>query len=295
MQRNMDLNMLTVQVIRRKPMRCVQTIIQMTMLMACILLPWTAFSGHDSFQLQPGIGPTAGKFNGKDRILKARFKTTVEVVAECVYPYLYGDDPLISYVNKKIERTVHDLFEKFVEQEKINEDELNDDFGGCYLDYHLFPVYSLPNLISIYGAEFQARACPHGWTRHEGNNFWRNDNSIIEIHLEDLFIKDSGWCDFLLHYCDNDFKSSGYGYYGQDCGYVPELEPDDLETFLITDQGLMIVFRSYRVGGWADGPDVITIQYDKLKGFIDSNGPLKEVPGYRSLFSIKAKESETNA
>jgi hypothetical protein len=72
------------------------------------------------------------------------------------------------------------------------------------------------------------------------------------------------------------------------------LKPDDLETFLITDHRLIIVFRSYRVGSWVDGPDVITIQYDKLKGFINPNGPLKEVPGYRSLSSMKAEGSETD-
>jgi hypothetical protein len=283
----MNLNNWIFQIFRKNQLQqYVQTITQMAILIVCILLPFSVFSEHKNFQLQPGIGPTAGKFNGKNQILSARFKTTVEVIAECVYPHLYGDDSLINYVNKKIERTAHDLFEKFVEQEKMNEEELNDDFGGCYLDYHLFPAYLLPNLISIYGSESQSRACPHGWTHHEGKNFWKKDNSIIEIQLKDLFIKESGWCNFLLHYCDHYFKSSGYGYYGQDCGFTPELEPEDLETFLITDHGLMIVFRSYKVGGWADGPDVIAIRYDKLKEFIDPNGPLREVPGYRSLSSI---------
>jgi hypothetical protein len=102
------------------------------MLMVCILLPWSAFSENDSFQLQPGIGPTAGKFNGKDRILSAKFKTTVEVIVECIYHHLDGDDPLISYVNNKIEKTAHDLFENFVEQEKINEDELNNKIVASY-------------------------------------------------------------------------------------------------------------------------------------------------------------------
>lgn len=273
----MNLNKVTFQLFRKKHLQYIQTIMQKALLMACISLPFAVFSEPENFQLQSGIGPTAGKFNGKDQILNARFKTTVEVTVECIYPHLYGDDSLINYVNQKIERTAHDLFEKFIKQEKTTEEELNDDFGGCYLDYRLFPVSIHPNLVSIYGSESQSRACPHGWTHHEGKNFWKNSNRIVEIQLEDLFIKESSWCNFLLQYCDNYFKSSGYGYYGQDSGFIPKLEPEDLETFLITDHGLMIVFRSYKVGGWADGPDVITIQYDKLKGFINPNGPLKEV------------------
>lgn len=252
------------------------------LLLVC-LFPLSVFSESAWFPewLEGSITP----FYGEKRNLEAKFETSVEISAKCTYPYLHDDSLLISYVNKKLEAAANDLFDEFVEGEKTSKEVYNNDFGGFYLDYELIPVYCLPNLISIYGSESQSRACPHGWTHHEGKNFWKNENTIFEIDLKDFFIKESGWCNFLLHYCDHFFKSTRYGYYAMDDGFIPELEPEDLEIFVLTTSGLMIIFRSYRVGGWADGPDVITIPYSELKEFIDPKGPLKEVPGMNSIFS----------
>ncbi len=216
--------------------------------------------------------------HSEKRYLEAAFKTSVEVSAKCTYPRIRGKGFFIGYVNKKLEEVATDLFQKFVEEEKLSKEVYNNDFGGCYLNYELIPFSCFPNLISVYGSKSQSRDCPHGWTHHEGKNFWQHENTIVEIGLKDLFIKDSGWCNFLLHYCDHYFKSTGYGYYSMVDYFVPELEAKDLETFVLTERGLTIIFRSYRVGGWADGPDVITIPYNSLNGFIDPKGPLKEIP-----------------
>ena len=58
-------------------------------------------------------------------------------------------------------------------------------------------------------------------------------------------------------------------------GFTPELTSEHFNTFLITDRGIMIIFPSYVVGGWADGPDIICIPYRDLRTFIDPTGPLK--------------------
>lgn len=215
-------------------------------------------------------------FYGEWRNLETKFETRVEVSAECTYPHFDEKSLLIDYVNKKLEIGAVNLFEEFIEYEKSTQEEYNNDFGGCYLSYKLIPAYCLPHLISVYGSESQSRDCPHGWTHHEGRNFWQNGNTIVEINIQDLFIKESDWCNFLLNYCDQHFKATRHGYYACE-DFTPELETDDLEIFILTERGLMIIFQSYRVGGWADGPDMITIPYLDLKTFIDPDGPLKEI------------------
>ena len=221
--------------------------------------------------------------SGEERALAIEFEKQVLITAESRYPHFNGDSPLIYYVNKKLEIAAKTLFDSFIEHEKASQEEYDKDFGGCSMGYQLSPVYCQPNFISIYGCESQTRACPHGWTHYESKNYWQSENAIIEVGLKDLFLKESGWCNFLLDYCDRYFTVTNHGYYASDYGLRPKLEPEDLNIFVITKEGLIIIFRSYRVGGWADGPDIITIPYNDLKEFIDPNGPLKEVPEVNSI------------
>ena len=153
----------------------------------------------------------------------------------------------------------------------------DNDFGGCSLYYQLLPVCCLPNLMSFYGAESQHRACPHGWTHFKGRNFWQNGSSIYEITLKDLFWDGLDWSSVLLEYCDTYFRTTKYGYYA-DNDFTPELLPSDLDIFVVTEKGLVIIFSSYRVNGWADGPDMVLIPYNVIMKYIDPRGPLKEVP-----------------
>lgn len=73
----------------------------------------------------------------------------------------------------------------------------------------------------------------------------------------------------MLRYCEFFFKSRGYGYYSS----IPELQiklgAHDLETFVLTDEGVVIVFQHYRVAGLGDEPDVVLIPYVELRELID--------------------------
>ena len=248
------------------------------------LIPIVVFS--ENGWIPEELDDSINSFYGETRELKAIFETTVEVSAEATYPHLYGESRFIDYVNKNLEACAKTTFERFVAHEKASLEVHDNDFGGCFLEYQLFPVLCLPNLISIYGFEFQSRACPHGWTHYEGKNFWHKENKIVELDMRDLFLQESNWCDFLLRYCHEHFSSTRHGYYGTDDWFTPELEKEDLEIFVLTKRGLMIVFRSYRVGGWADGPDTITIPYEDLKEFIDPSGPLKEISSIASMLQL---------
>ncbi len=218
------------------------------------------------------------KSNVEKRRFVKEFKTTVEVSAECEYPYFSGDSALYHHVNKDLQLKAHQVFTGFVEYEQTSQEQYESGFGGCSLVYRLFPVCCLPNLMSICGMESQMRACPHGWTHYEGKNFWQQGNVIREIALKDLFIEGSNWSSFLIKYCDARFKAMKYGYYGTIDDFVPQLIPADLDVFVITTRGLIIIFSSYKVGGWADGPDVLFIPYQDITEFIDFEGPLQEVP-----------------
>jgi len=217
------------------------------------------------------------KYAAQTRCLEEKFETSVPVEASSEYPHLSGISSLIDYVNNRIESCAKERFQKFVKSEKSSKEVLDNDFGGCFFSYNLYPVLVRSNLISIYGSEFQARDCPHGWTNHEGKNFWRSGDKIIELEIRDLFTKGRDWQNFLLHYCKDYFVQHGTGYYGMEDCYIPELTNEDLETFVLTERGLVIVFRSYVVGGWADGPYMLAIPYAMLKNFINPNGPIKEI------------------
>lgn len=212
----------------------------------------------------------------EDRHLARELQKKVPFSMSCNYSFLKGSTFLIDYVNEQLEIAAKKRFEIF-EQVKIVEDDLTKDFGGYELNYESYPVYCSKNLISIFAYEFQHRGCPHGWIHYEGKNFWQKKDSIREIALADLFINGSDWCTYLLQYCDHYLRSLNYGYYGQIADFDPELKIEDLKAFLITDMGITIVFPSYVVGGFADGPDVISIPYSDLSTFIDPIGPLKDM------------------
>ncbi len=201
------------------------------------------------------------------------FKKTIPVQVECSYPIFHGHGRLIDSVNRQVKTEAIDRFTSFC-KEAILEDDLCED--ECMFSYALVPVYQTPHLISIFGCTFQgggARGCNY----YEGQTFWQRRDSVVRLGLDDLFVKGSGYRQFLLHYCKNELKASGYGYYSSRPEFPPELGSRDLNIFILTDKGLRIIFRAYTVGGCADGPDTVLVPYDKLKGFIDPCGPLEEI------------------
>ena len=229
-----------------------------------------------SFAEQDGILPY---FEGElslhscERKMKeVSFETIGPVHIECSYPVFLGKEAFIEQVNQKLKTEAEDHFDRFIQGE-ISSKEIWED--GCTLSYELFPVYRASNLISACGCNFQGRGI-HGCTYYEGKTFWQKGDFIVELVLDDLFVKGTGYRRFLFQYCENYFKATGYGYYSSRRDLLPELKQNDLDIFVLTDNGLMIIFKAYTVGGWADGPDTVLIPYGKLKKFIDLNGPLKE-------------------
>lgn len=234
------------------------------------LFPLTCFSEQGWTLL--GFEVMFNSSNYEQRWKEISFVTTVPVHVECSYPILSGKGPLVEYVNKELKMEAEDRFDCFVKEEIFSEEAWDE---GFTLSYELLPAYQAPNLISIYGYDFQGRGGVHGCTYYEGKTFWQKGDSFVKLVLDDLFIKGSEHRQFLLRYCENYFKASGYGYYSSLSEFPPKLSSNDLDIFVLTNKGLMIVFRAYTVGGWADGPDTVLIPYMDLKQFIDPNGPLQ--------------------
>lgn len=199
--------------------------------------------------------------------------TTVPVHIECTYPILSANGILINHVNRQLNNEAESHFNRYVREEIFAEEIWEE---RCILGCEFFLIYQTSNLISILGCDSQIRDC-RGCTYYQGKTFWQKEDSVNELILDDLFIKDSSYREFLLQYCENYFKNMSYGYYSSRKELPPELKIDDLDIFFPTDKALMIIFRSYTVSGWADGPDVILIPYAKLKQFINPFGPLKEL------------------
>jgi hypothetical protein len=198
------------------------------------------------------------------------FEKEIPVHVECSYPCFTLKSVLAKHVNQQLKADAEACFDAFVREELFS-DELSDD--SCTLSYDLDVVYQKPDLISIFGCRVVCRDS-HGCSYYEGQNFWYDGNKVVELTLDDLFLEESGHRPFLLQYCTDFFTRTGYGYYSSCKELLPELTTDDLDIFTLTRSELVITFRAYRVGGWADGPDQVFIPYTKIKQFINPDGPL---------------------
>ncbi len=202
------------------------------------------------------------------------FEKAVPVHVECSYPCFFGEGPLIEHVNQQLKAAAEARFDAFVKEEIFS---LEPEIDSCELSYDLAPEYQVSDLISIFGCRTECRSC-RGCSYYEGKNFWKHENSVVQLTLDDLFVAGSEYRSFLLQYCEDYFKTTGYGYYSLRKEFPPELATDDLDIFTLNDKGLLITFQAYRVGSWADGPDQVLIPYTRLKEYI--NRSKKSVQSY---------------
>jgi hypothetical protein len=233
------------------------------------LLPVLGFTAQR--WIPEGFEGTVDPLNYQLEKRELSFEMRVPVHAKCSFPIFSGEGTLIELTNAQLKESAEARFENFVQGGFFSEDQWED---GYTLNYELFPIYQTTDLISIYGYDFQGRG-DHACTYYEGKTFWQIGNTVIKLDLDDLFVEGSGYREFLLQYCENNFKAAGYGYYAAENEFVPELGPDDLNTFVLTPQGLLIIFRAYTVRAWADASDTVLIPYTSLKEYIDPSGPLR--------------------
>lgn len=139
------------------------------------------------------------------------------------------------------------------------------DEGPFSFDYRFRTVLFSKQIISLFGELNVQDRLPHGWNRYEGKTFYTIDSVYKEITLNDLF-KTKGQKEYLRKICEDDIKKEPISYFAGKDPSRTTLDLQDIHTFVIDHQNLIIIFQPYVVGGGADGPFFVKIPFVDLNG-----------------------------
>jgi hypothetical protein len=196
----------------------------------------------------------------------------------CEYPTFKATSPLIEQVHHIVREHVATLEKDYINEivDRYDQGIFDEYFDGPnhHLEYRLLPTFYSDDLISLYGCCFRYYSAPHGSIRHEGRTFWMKGTVIRELDLDDLFIQDSTYTNFIIDYCVGILKATGTGYYTPDHPVIPEIKPFDIRTFVLSEKGLVVIFQPFVVETWTEGPSYVVIPYADLTPFIQPEGPL---------------------
>jgi len=205
------------------------------------------------------------------------FDTNVHVEASVSYPQAPETGLLAQYANETVKNEAHELHSIFVQKMSIPQEELwEEDADTRTFHYDLNLIYSTPNIMSFYGSVYQYCGGAHGSVRYITKTFCQQDGSIRQLTLDDLFL--SGYREWLFHYCEDYFKLSRSGYYSDDDYSWVRFNSEDLDAFLLTEKGLLLLFQNYVVSGYEDYPITLLIPYAKLSSIAKPGSALRTGP-----------------
>lgn len=191
------------------------------------------------------------------------FFTNVNVKASVTCPRVSGTNFFANYVNEALKKEASELHDTFVQEMSLPEEDLwEEDADERVFHYELDLVCSTPILMSFYGSKYQYCGGAHGSVRYITKNFWRQDETIRELTLNDLFLP--GYRGWLFHYCEDYFKLNRCGYYSYDDYSWVGFNPENLDSFLLTEKGLLLIFQNYVISGFDDYPVTLLIPYIEL-------------------------------
>lgn len=145
--------------------------------------------------------------------------------------------------------------------------------GPFNMHYSIKTVFFSKDLISLFG-EINVYDCmPHGWKRYEGKTYVKIKGQFKEIELNDLFTSNNQK-EFFRSYCENCLKNDSMTYFWGKDPIKEKLAFEDIRTFVINEHFLSIIFQPYVAVSSADGPFVVKIPLDHLKGQWDSGNIL---------------------
>jgi hypothetical protein len=204
----------------------------------------------------------------ESELFETAFDTNVHVEASVSYPRVPETTLLARYANEAIRKEAHELHDTFVQEMNTPQEELWEEDGDeRTLRYDLSLVHSDPDLMSFYGSKYQYRGGIHGSVRYITKTFCQQDGTIQELSLDDLFLP--GYREWLFQYCEGYFKSNRCGYYDDDDHSWVGFNPKDLDAFLLTKKGLLLLFQNYVVSGYDDSPMTLLIPYTKLSHILN--------------------------
>lgn len=144
------------------------------------------------------------------------------------------------------------------------------------LSYNFRTVFYSKELISLFGEFHQYTHLPHGWTKYEGRTFYKKKGTFIPLILSDL-ITDKNGLEFIRNYCENVLKKDPCTYFSGEKPLRTVLALQDLNTFTLDDQGLILVFQPYTVAGGMDSPPIVRIPWHDLWGITTPSHPLRAI------------------
>ncbi len=200
--------------------------------------------------------------------LETTFDTNVHVDINITYPKLAESDRLTCYSNEAVRKEAIALHDDFVVNMSQPVKELcEEDADERKLFYDLHLVYTSSRLLEFYGSHYQYTGGAHGSKKFITRVFWQNNDTILLLTIDDILLPHGK--DWLFHYCHNYFKENHWGYYSDtDIDDWDPFEPRHLDSFLLTDEGLLLIFQNYTVCGLMDEPITFLISYDKLRSIL---------------------------
>ncbi|HEY2810564.1 MAG TPA: RsiV family protein [Rhabdochlamydiaceae bacterium] len=144
------------------------------------------------------------------------------------------------------------------------------------LSYDLRTIFYSKELVSLFGEFHQYTHLPHGWAKYEGRTFYKKNGKFTPLVLNDLICGDDGW-KFIREYCENALRADPCSYFSGEQPLRTVLEREDLSTFILDDQSLILVFQPYTVAEGVDGPPIVRVRWEDLQKAIVSSHPVNAI------------------
>lgn len=144
-----------------------------------------------------------------------------------------------------------------------------------HIIYKLKTVFFSREVVSLFGEISVYNHLPHGWRTYEGKTLCKINGQFQQVTLKDLFVTENQK-EFLRSYCEDNlkFKNEQPTFFSGDNPLFTHLDLKNIHTFVVDHQSLIIIFQPYYVGGCGDGPFIVKIPYENLKGRWNSAHPL---------------------
>lgn len=130
---------------------------------------------------------------------------------------------------------------------------------GPFSFNYRFRTIFFDDVISLFGELTVHDRLPHGWQRYEGRTLYKIKGRWQKITLDDLF-QTNEQKEFLSGVCETSLRNDPMSHFsGEDPLYTTHID-----TFIIDNQYLIIVFQPYSVGGCSDEPIQVRVPFSDL-------------------------------
>lgn len=96
-----------------------------------------------------------------------------------------------------------------------------------------------------------------------------------ELTLDDLFLPDLNYLQFIADYCKADLATRDIGFTDPIFQTGADPTPENYQRWNLAEEGFMVTFDVYQVAPYAAGPQVVIIPYAELRPVSNLNGVLQ--------------------